>query len=97
MEIVMAANGDNDGSREDCEQQHSDTTVQAVNTGTSKDNCGKELRRKQWTNQNVEVKDHGRKAAARNVATLQRLQQGPAGIVEGQDPRRPRAQKDAGK
>ena len=48
MEIVMAANGDNDGSREDCEQQHSDTTVQAVNTGTSKDNCGKELRRKQW-------------------------------------------------
>ena len=40
MEIVMAASGDSDGSREDCEQAHSDTVVQAVNTGTSKDNCG---------------------------------------------------------
>ena len=97
MEIVMAANGDNDGSREIASSNTQTLQVQAVNTGTSKDNCGKELKRKQWTNQNVEVKDHGRKAAARNVATLQRLQQGPAGIVEGQDPRRPRAQKDAGK
>ena len=40
MEIVMAASDDNDGSREDCEQQYSDTAVQAVMSGTGKDNCG---------------------------------------------------------
>ena len=40
MEIVMATSGDDDGSREDCEQEYSDTAAQAVNTGTSKGNCG---------------------------------------------------------
>ena len=50
--------------------------------------------------QDVEVEDHGRKAAARTVATFQRraarVMKGLAGIVKGQGTWRPRSQKEVG-